>query len=135
MRTPVFGPVTDTLVMKHERAIITSWPGRIKTIVLMRRDMIPARHLACPLVVGSDAVGIRRIEWLHQILAHQVSAVVGASEALQRAILQDDRLEFRKNRVTELACRGPTRDIANRDGSRCRESDDDKGDTNSMSTH
>jgi hypothetical protein len=72
---------------------------------------------------------------LNQILAHQVSAIVGAAEALQCTILQDDRLEFRKNRLTQSARLSPAHDIANRNGGRCGESEDDKRDANSMSSH
>ena len=53
---------------------------------------------------------------------------------VHRTIFQGDRLEFRKNRLTELACRGPARDIINRKGARC-ESDDDKCDADGISSH
>jgi hypothetical protein len=121
--------------VKHERAAVTGWPGRIKTVVLMHRDVIPARQLASPVVVAANAVGVPCVERLNQILAHQVSAIVGAAEALQRTILQDDRLEFRKNRLTQSARRGPVHDIPDRNGGRCGERDDDKRDTDSMSSH
>ncbi len=135
MRGLVAAAIADTFVVKHKRAAVTSWPGWIKTVVLMHRDVIPARQLASPVVVAANAVRVPCIERLDQILAHQVSAIVGAAEALQRTIFQDDRLEFRKNRLTQPARRGPAHDIANRNGGRCGESDDDKRDADSMSSH
>src|SRR5207302_3534767 len=116
MRAPVAAAIADTFIVKHERAAVADWPGRIKTVVLMHRDLIPARQLASPVVIAANAVGIRRIERLDQIFAHQISAIVGAAEAFQRTILQDDRLKFRKNRLTQLARRGSARDVANRNG-------------------
>ncbi len=103
MRTPVAGPIADTFVVKHERATVAGWPGGIKTVILMHRDVIPARQLASPIVIPANAVPVRCIERLNQILAHQISTIIGAPEALQRTILQDDRLEFCKNRLTQLA--------------------------------
>jgi hypothetical protein len=135
MRGLVAAAIADTFVVKHKRAAVTSWPGWIKTVVLMHRDVIPARQLASPVVVAANAVRVPCIERLDQILAHQVSAIVGAAEALQRTIFQDDRLEFRKNRLTQPARRGPAHDIANRNGGRCGESDDNKRDADSMSSH
>jgi hypothetical protein len=44
-------------------------------------------------------------------------------------------LEFCKNRLAQLARRGPAHDIANRNGGRCRQSDDDKRDADSMLPH
>jgi hypothetical protein len=101
----------------------------------MHRDVISTRQLASPLVVAANAVRVRCVERLNQILAHQVPAIVGAAEALQRAILQDDRLEFRKNRLTQSARCGAAHDIADRNGGRRCESDDDKRDADSMSSH
>jgi hypothetical protein len=92
----------------------------------MHWDVIPARHLACPVVVDANAVRIRCVEWLNQVLAHQVPAIVSAAEALQRTILQDDRLKLRKNRLTQPARRGPVRYIANRNGGGSCAKDDDK---------
>jgi len=101
----------------------------------MHRDVIPARQLASPVVVAANAVRVPCVERLNQILAHQISAIVGAAEALQRTILQDDRLEFRKNRLTQSARRGPVHDIPDRNGGRCGERDDDKRDADSVSSH
>ena len=135
MRTRIAGPIADTFVVKHERATVAGWPGRIKTVILMYRDVIPARQLASPIVIPANAVRVRSIERLDQILAHQVSTIIGAPEALQRTILQDDRLKLCKNRLAQPARRGPAHDIANRNGSRCGESDGDKRDADSMSSH
>ena len=135
MRAPVAAAIADTFVVKHERAAVTGWLGRIKTIVLMHRDVISARQLASPVVVAANAVRVSCVERLNQILAHQVSAIVGAAEALQRTILQDDRLEFRKNRLTQSARRGPAHHIADRNGGHRGESDEDKRDADSMSSH
>ena len=120
--------------MKHERAAVAGWPRGIKTIVLMHWDVIPARQLASPVVVTANAIRVRCIERLNQILAHQVSAVIGAAEALERAILQRDRLKFRKNRLAQLARCGAAHEIANDDRGRCYESDDDKRDADGTSS-
>jgi len=132
-RTPVAGPIADAFVMKHERAAVAGWPRGIKTIILLHRDMVPAGHLASPVVVAANAVRVRCIEGLNQILAHQVSAVIGAAEALQRTILQGDRLKLCKNRFAQPARRGAVHEIANNDGSRCYESDDDNRDADGRS--
>jgi len=99
----------------------------------MHWDVIPARHLASPVVIRANTIGVRRIEGLNQILAHQVSAVIGAAEALQHTILQGDRLELCENRFAQPARRGAVHEIANDDGSRCYESDDGKCDANGSS--
>src|SRR5438552_1026508 len=135
MRARIAAAIADTFVVKHERAIVTDRTCRIKTVVLMHRHVIAARQLAPPIVVAANAVRVRCIEGLDQILAHQVSAIVGAAEALQRTILQDDWLKLRKNRLTQPARRGPVRDIANRNGGGCAESDDDKRDADGASAH
>src|SRR5262249_14656850 len=87
----------------HERAAVADWLGTIKTVVLMHWNVISARHFASPVVVCAYAVRIPCIEPLNQVLAHQVSAVIGAAEPFQRAVLQGDRLKFRKNRLAQLA--------------------------------
>ncbi len=134
MRARIAAAIADTFVVKHERATVTGRTCRIKTVVLMHRDVIAARQLAPPIVVAANAVRVCCIERLDQILAHQVSAIVGAAEALQRTILQDDRLKLPKNRLTQPARRGPVRDIANRNGAGCAESDDDKRDADGVSS-
>ena len=101
----------------------------------MHRDVISARHLAAPVIIPANAIGIRCVERRNQILAHQVSAVIGAAETLERAVLQRDWLEFRKNRLTQFACRGSARDIANRDGGRCCDSNDGKHDADGRLSH
>src|SRR5438067_11907155 len=135
MRTLMVAAIADAFVVKHERAAAASRPRGIKTVVLMHRDAIPARHLACPVVVRTNTVRIRCIEWLNQILTHQVSAIVSAAEALQRTILQDYRLQFRKNLLTQPARRGSVGYIANRNSGYCCESDDHKRDANGMASH
>jgi hypothetical protein len=133
-RLPVAGPITDAFVVKHERAAVAGWPCGIKTVILMHRDVIPARQLASPVVVCANAVRVGCIEWLNQILAHQVSAIIGAAEALQRTILQGDRLKLCKNRLAQPARRGTAREIANRDGGHCYESNADKRDADGRSS-
>ena len=96
----------------------------------MHWDVIPARHLACPVVVPANAIRVRCIEGLDEILAHHVSAVIGAAEALQRTILQGDRLKLCKNCLAQAARRSAAHEIANHDGSRCYESDNDERDAN-----
>jgi hypothetical protein len=126
--------MAEAFVVKHERAAVASWLGGIKTVILMHRDVIPARELASPVVVPANTKGVRRIEGLKQILAHQVSAVIGAAETLQRTILQDDRLKLCKNRLAQSARRGAAHEIANHDSGRYYESDDDKRDADGRSS-
>src|SRR4029453_16722334 len=73
-------------------------------------------------------------EWLNQILAHQVSAVIGAAEARQRTILQGDRLKLCKNRFAEPARCGTAHEIPNHNGGHCCESDYDKRDADGRSS-
>src|SRR6266496_4530765 len=101
----------------------------------MHFDVIPARQLASPVVVTANTIRVCCIERLNQIRAHQVSAVIGAAEALQRTILQGDRLKLCKNRLAQPAVRGAARKIANHDRGRCYESDDDKRDPDGTSFH
>ncbi len=133
-RLSITGPIADAFVVKHEPAAVAGWPCRIKAVVLMHRDVIPARQLTSPVVVPANAIRVRCIERLNQILAHQVSAVIGAAEALQRAILQGDRLKLCKNRLAQPARRGAAYEIANHDSGRCYESDDDKRDADGRSS-
>ena len=133
-RPAVAGPTAEAFVVKHERAAVARWPCRIKTVVLIHRDVIPARHFTPPVVVPANTIRVRCIERLNQILAHQVSAVIGAAEALQRTIFQSDRLKLCKNRLAQPALCGAAHEIANHDRSRCRESDDDKGDADGRSS-
>ena len=48
--------IADAFVVKHERAAVAGWSRGIKTVVLMHWNVIPARHLASPVVVRADAV-------------------------------------------------------------------------------
>ena len=133
-RPSVAGPIAEAFVVKIERAAFAGWLRGIKTVILMHRDMIPVRHLASPVIVAANAVRVRCIERLNQILAHQVSAVIGAAEALQRTIFQGDRLKLCKDRLAQPARRGAVHEIANHDGSRAYESDDDKRDADGRSS-
>ena len=96
----------------------------------MNWDVIPARHLASPVVIRANTIGVRGVEGFNQILTHQVSTVIGAAEALQRTILQRDRLKLCKNRFAQPARRGAVHEIANHDRGRCYQSDDDERDAN-----
>jgi len=129
-RLPIAGLIADAFVVKHERAAGTGWPCGIKAVVLMHRDVIPARQFASPVVVPANAIRVRCIEWLNQILAHQVSAIIGAAEAFQRTILQRDGLKLCKNCLAQPARRGAAHEIANHDSGRCYENDDDERDSN-----
>src|SRR5439155_15831944 len=133
-RLPVAGPIADAFVVKHERATVAGWPRGIKTVILMHRDVIPARQLASPVIVPANTIRVRCIGRLNQILAHQVSAVIGAAEALQRTIFQGDRRKLCKDRLAQPARRGAVHEIANHDGSRAYESDDDKRDADGRSS-
>ncbi len=134
MRPSVAGPIADAFVVKHERAAVAGWPRGIKTVVLMHRDVIPARHLTPPVVVAANAVGVGCIERLNQILAHQVSAVIGATEAFKRTVFQSDWLKLCNNRLAQLAAGRAVREIANHNHSSS-ESDDDERDVDRRSFH
>ena len=133
-RLPVAGSIAEAFVVKHERAAVAGRACGIKTVILFHRDVIPARQLASPVVVPPNTIRVRCIERLDQILAHQVSAVIGAAEALQRTILQDDWLKLCKNRLAQPARRVAAHKIANHNGGRCYESDDDKRDADGKSS-
>ena len=133
MPPPVPGVVADAFVVKHKGASVAGWPRRIKTVVLIHGDVIPARHIASPVIVRANAVGIGCIDRLNQIFAHQVSAVIGASEARKLAILQDDRLKFRKDCFAQFAASRAAREAINQDGGRGRESEDDERDADELS--
>src|SRR5207302_1938627 len=81
----------------------------------------------------ANAVRVGCINRLNQILAHQVSAVIGAAESLQRAVLQGDRLEFRENRLAQLAPGRVVHPSANQHGGCGYESDDDQRDADGRS--
>ena len=129
-RLPVAGLIADAFVVKNKGAAVASWPCGIKTVILVHRDVIPARQLASPVVVPAHTVRVRCIEGLNQVLAHQVSAVIGAAEALQRTIRQSDRLKLCKNGFAQPVRGGAAHEIANHDRDRCYQSDDDERDAN-----
>src|SRR6187401_1435617 len=115
-------PISDAFVVKDESAAVAHWPCWIETIVFVHGNMISARHLACPVVVWTDPVRVSGIQRFNQILAHQVTAIIGAAKALKRTVFQSDWLKLGKNRLAQLALRLPTDDRATNDGSSCRES-------------
>jgi hypothetical protein len=133
-RTPVPGPIADAFVVKHEGAAVAGRPCGIKTVILIYRDVIPARQLASPVVVAANTIRVRCIERLNQIHAHQVSAVIGAAEALQRTVLQGNWLKLCKNRLAQPVRRGAAHEIANHNRSHCYQSDDNKRDANGRSS-
>ncbi len=69
-------------------------PARVEAVVLVHRHAELHRHLAAPVVSAPDAVGVRGFDPFQQVLAHQKPAVVRASEAAQRAVLQSYRPEL-----------------------------------------
>ena len=121
--------------MKHERAAVTGWPRGIKTIILVHRDTVPAGHLASPVVILANAVRVRGFKWLDQILAHQVSTVVRAAKALERTVLQSDRLKFRKNCFAQLAPGRVAHLCADQDNDGACEKNDDKRHADESSFH
>jgi hypothetical protein len=80
--------------VEDERATVTGRTRRIEAVVLMHWNAITTRHLTAPVVVPADAVRVRRIQLLDEVLAHQIAAVVGAAEPFERAIFQRDGLQF-----------------------------------------
>jgi Cation efflux family len=133
MRIPVTGTIADAFVVKHESAAAAGGPGGVKAIVLMHPDVIAARDLASPIIVFANAVRVRHIERLNQILAHQISTVIGAAETFKCTILQCDRLKFRKNRFAQLSSRSIVRETPNHDRSGSCESDEDECDADEWS--
>src|SRR5439155_1062511 len=85
-RIPMARPISDAFVVKDKSAAVADWPRWIETVVLLYRDVIPARHVACPVVVWANTVRVSCIERFNQILAHQISAIIGAAEALERTV-------------------------------------------------
>ena len=67
--------------------------------------MISARHLASPLVISANTVRISCVERFNQVLAHQVTPIIGAAKTLERAVFQNNWLKLRKNRLAQLALR------------------------------
>src|ERR1700758_659669 len=57
-RFPVSGLIADTFVVKVERTAVAGWMRGIKTVVLMHRSFVPARHLASPVIVRANAVRV-----------------------------------------------------------------------------
>src|SRR5438552_8282207 len=125
-RPSVPGVVADAFVVKHKGAAVAGRSRRIKTVILIHRDVISTGHIASPVIVRTNAVRVCCIERLNQIFAHQVSAVIGAAEARKRAVLQNDRLKFRKDRFAQLAPGRAARQASNHDGGRGSEGDDDE---------
>ena len=66
----------------------------MKQSVLVHRHAERLRNLAAPVVGGADAERIRRLDATQEIAAHQVSAVVLATDTRQDAVREDDGLEL-----------------------------------------
>ena len=128
VRIPVAGAISDAFVVKDKSAAVADWPRRIETIVFVHGNVISARHVACPVVVWANTVRVSCIERFNQILAHQVTAIIGAAKALERAVFQSDWLKLRENRLAQLARRRATDDLASDDDSGCRDRNDDERD-------
>lgn len=126
--------IADAFVVKHEGAAATGWPRGIKAIIFIHRHVILARDVACPIIVLPDAVRVRSVDRRDEVLAHQVSAVIGAPEALQCAILQRNGLEFRKDLLTQFASCSAAHDITNGESYRANENNYES-DPKSLSFH
>ena len=129
VRIPMARPISDAFVVKDKSAAVADWPRWIETIVLVHWNVISPRDLASPIIVCADAVRVSCIERLTQVLAHEVSAIVGAAEAFERTVFQSDRLKFCKNRLAQLAPGPVVHDTPNHDDGDC-ESEDDERDPN-----
>ena len=92
VRFPIARPISNAFVVKDKSAAVADWPRWIETIVFVNGDMISPRHLACPVVVWANTVRVSSVERLNQILAHQITPIVGAAKALKRAVFQSDWL-------------------------------------------
>src|SRR5262245_19095802 len=125
-RISIAGTIANAFVVKNKSAAIADWPRRIKTIVLVHGNVISARHLAAPIVIWANTVRISCIERLNQILAHQITAIISAAKALERAILQNYWLKLRKDGLAQPALRRATPDVANHDCCSCCMSNYDK---------
>ena len=65
-----------------------------KQSVLVHRHVIGCRDLTGPLVFEADPVGVRGLQAIHEVPAHEVAAVVRAADARELAVGQRDRLQF-----------------------------------------
>ncbi len=128
VRIAVAGPISDAFVVKDKFAAVADWPRRIEAIIFVHRNMIPARHLASPVVVCANAIRVRYIDGLNEILAHQITAIVVAAKAFERTVFQNDWLKLRKNRLAQLALRCAAHEIANYDCCGCCKSNNDERD-------
>src|SRR5439155_12588583 len=108
-------------------AAVACWRRWIETIVFVYRNVISARHLAAPVVICANAVRVGFFDRFNQILAHQVTAIIGAAKTLERTVFQSDWLKLRENRFAQLALCRATDHRARDDGSSCGESDKDQG--------
>ncbi len=124
------GSISHALIMKYHGAAVAEWACGIKAIVFMDRHVIPAGHLAAPVIVTANAIGIGRIDRLDQVLAHQVSAIVRAAEAFQGTVFQCHRLKLGQNGFAQPAPSRFAHEIAHDDRAAERESNNDKGEAN-----
>jgi hypothetical protein len=119
--------------VKDKPAAVADWPRWIETIVFVNRNVISARHLACPIVVWANTVRVSCIERFIQILAHQITAIVRAAEALERTVFQSDWLKLGKNCLAQFASCPVMHEITNEDAGCGRENDYDQCDAGERS--
>src|SRR5206468_8838570 len=86
VRFPVARSISDAFVVKDKSAAVAAWSGWIETIVFVNGNVISARYFACPVVIWADTVRVSYIQRFNQILAHQVTAIIGAAKTLECTI-------------------------------------------------
>src|SRR4029077_4957725 len=120
----------NAFVVKDKPSANAHWPRGIETIVFVHANVISARHLASPIIVWANTVRVSCVERFNQILAHQVTAIIGAAKALERAVFENDWLKLQKDGLAQLALRRATPDVANHDCCGCCKSNNDERDAN-----
>src|SRR5438552_5452073 len=91
MRPSVPGMVADAFVVKHKGAAVAGRSRRIKTVILIHRDVISTGHIASPALVGPKPVGVCAMGGVNKTFDIRDSPAIAAAEARNRAVLKNDR--------------------------------------------
>src|SRR5687767_9610571 len=89
--------------MEDETPALADGTRWIEAVVLVRGHLVLLRHGASPVVVRPDSIGIGGSEVSSEVAAHEIPAVVRATEAGQRAVPQGDRLQLGKECLAHRA--------------------------------
>jgi len=122
-RSPV--RFADAFVVEYQRTAIAGRPRRIKTVILINWNVIPARHVAAPVVVAANTVGIGRIDRSMRFSHIRYPPSFALPKRFQGAVLQEDRLKLCQNRFAQFASVRAAPEIANHNRGRDCDGDDD----------